>query len=76
MGIYLALVGSDLLFEYFGVGGADPVWKGIAAPFLIIIAAEAMRVPNRRWTWFVWPFCILLMIAGLFPALGYLRAAS
>jgi hypothetical protein len=75
MGIYLALVGSDLLFEYFGLGGTDPVWKAIATPFLIIIAAEAMRVPNRRWTWFMLPFCILLMIAGLVPAFAYLRGS-
>ncbi len=67
MGAYLFLVGVQVITVYCHADAIDWVLVCIAAPFLVIIAGEAMRVPNRRWSLLVWPLCLAVIALGWFP---------
>jgi hypothetical protein len=71
MGIYLGLVGIQLLWVYSG--GDKSAWALVAltAPVLVKLAGEAMRVANRRWSLLIWPAGILVLIIGWLPWLKF-----
>jgi hypothetical protein len=73
MGVYLGLVGIQLLWVYSG--GDKSAWALVAltAPVLVMIAGEAMRVPNRRWSLLIWPLGIFVFIFGWLPSLKFTR---
>ena len=74
MGILFAVLGAQQFFEYFGGIGA-PVWslRAIAVAILVETAAEAMRIPNRRWTRFFWPVYLFVFFAGWYPSLVFVN---
>ena len=73
MGVYLLLVGVQLVTTY--LGGVSFQWELIAltTPLIVMIAGEAMRVPHRRWTLLIWPLCLLTFFFDWFPSLKFLR---
>ena len=73
MGAYLLLVGAQLLMVYLGAGSFQWVLISLTAPFLVMIAGEAMRVRNRRWSLLIWPLCLLVFLLGWFPTLKAVR---
>ncbi|MGA8041797.1 MAG: PP2C family protein-serine/threonine phosphatase [Terracidiphilus sp.] len=70
MGIFIALVAVDNLAPYFGIRGSAWTTRAITVLVLVEIAAEAMRIRNRRWTRYFWPIYIFAGIAGWFPAMA------
>jgi hypothetical protein len=76
MGIYLLLAGIQVLWIYFG--GEKSAWglAALTAPVLVVIAGEAMRVPNRRWALLIWPFCLLVLCLGWVHSLRFVQPLS
>jgi hypothetical protein len=74
MGIYLVLCAGQMVWIY--EGGTKSNWALITltGPMLVVIAGEAMRVPNRRWTLFIWPFSLVMLILGWFKGFHFLRS--
>ena len=66
MSLYLAMCGAQMIWLY--EGGLKSNWALVAVtgPILVMIAGEAMRVPNRRWTLLIWPFSYFVLFAGWF----------
>ena len=73
MGFFMALVGVDLLCQYLGVSGSAWTVRALTALVLIEMAAEAMRIRNRRWTRYFWPIYLFAAIAGWFHAAAFTR---
>lgn len=73
MGIFIALVAVDNFSPYFGFHGSTWTVRAITVVVLIEIAAEAMRIRNRRWTRYFWPIYLFAAIAGWFPAMALVR---
>ena len=73
MGIYLLLCAVQMVWIY--EGGMTSNWALICmtSPVFVVIAGEAMRVPNRRWTLLIWPFCVTVFILGWIHGLHSLR---
>lgn len=73
MGIYLALCGVQMIWLY--EGGAKSNWALIAitGPVLVMIAGEALHIPNRRWTLIIWPFSILVVLVGWLRGFHFLQ---
>jgi hypothetical protein len=63
MSIYLGLCGVQMIWLY--EGGFKSNWALIAAtgPVFVMIAGEALRIPNRRWTLIIWPFSYFVVVA-------------
>lgn len=74
MGIYLLLCTGQMVWLY--EGGMKSNWAliSLTAPMLVVIAGEAMRVPNWRWTLWIWPFCVAVFILGWIHGLHGLRS--
>ena len=74
MGIYLLLCAVQMVWIY--EGGLNSNWAliSLTAPLLVMIAGEAMRVPNWRWTLLIWPFCVAVFILGWIHGLHGLRS--
>jgi hypothetical protein len=73
MGLFIALVAVDNLAPYFGIRGSAWTTRAITVVVLVEIAAEAMRIQNRRWTRSFWPIYLFAAIAGWFPAMAFVR---
>jgi serine phosphatase RsbU (regulator of sigma subunit) len=73
MGFYQLLVGIQVLTIYLGGNSFQWALIDLTSPFIVMIAGEAMRVPDRRWTLLAWPLCLFAFVAGWFPALSVLR---
>ena len=73
MGIFIALVAVDNFSPYFGVRGSAWTVRAITVLVLVEIAAEAMRIQNRRWTRTFWPIYGFAAVAGWFPAMVFVR---
>jgi hypothetical protein len=74
MSFYLALFSLNLSLFYFRDDReANPLLVAITAPVVVVIAAEAMRITKRRWTWIVWPICFAALFSGWNPHLAFLR---
>ncbi len=73
MGIFIALVAVDNFSPYFGFHGSTWTVRSITVVVLVEIAAEAMRIRNRRWTRYFWPIYLFAGIAGWFPATALVR---
>jgi len=73
MGVFLFLATLQLITTYFG--GEEFQWALIAwtSALLVMIAGEAMRIRQRRWTLLIWPLCIFVFVFGWFPALRFLQ---
>jgi hypothetical protein len=73
MGIYLLLCAVQMVWIY--EGGLNSNWAliSLTAPWLVMIAGEAMRVPNWRWTMLIWPLCVAVFILGWIHGLHGLR---
>ena len=73
MGVFLAVVGVEEFWEYLGGGNSAWVLRDIAMILLIPTAAEAMRIPIRRWKWLLWPVLLVALIGGLYPSTQFVR---
>ena len=73
MGIFIALVAVDNFSPYFGFHGSTWTVRSITVVVLVEIAAEAMRIRNRRWTRYFWPIYLFAGIAGWFSAMALVR---
>ncbi len=73
MGLFIALVAVDNFSPYFGIRGSAWTVRSITVVVLVEIAAEAMRIQNRRWTRYFWPIYLFAGIAGWFPAMAFVR---
>lgn len=73
LGMFSAIVGAQQLWEYLGGTKSAWIFFAIAATVLIQAAAEAMRIPNYRWTWLFWPIYLFAFIAGWFPGTASVR---
>ncbi len=74
MSFYLALFSLNLSLFYFRDDReANPLLVAITAPVVIVIAAQAMRITKRRWTWIVWPICFAALFSSWSPHLAFLR---
>jgi hypothetical protein len=73
MSLYIGLCAVQMIWMY--EGGAKSNWALVAftAPVLVMIAGEAMRVPDRRWTLLIWPFSVFVFFAGWFPSFQFLQ---
>ena len=74
MGIYLLLCAVQMVWIYEGGLASNWALISLTAPLLVMIAGEAMRVPNRRWTLLIWPFCVAVFILGWIHGLHGLRS--
>jgi hypothetical protein len=74
MGIYLLMFALQMVWVY--AGGAKSNWALMAwtAPWLVVIAGEAMRVPIRRWAMLMWPVSLVVSIAGWFKGFEFLHS--
>jgi len=74
MGIYLFLCSGQMVWIY--EGGVKSNWALITltGPVIVVIAGEAMRVPNRRWTLLIWPFSFGIFILGWFKEFDFLQS--
>ena len=74
MGIYVLLCSAQMVWVY--EGGFNSNWLLIAftAPVLVMIAGDAMKIPNRRWTLLLWPFSMLVAIFGWIRGFHFLRS--
>jgi len=73
MGIYLALCGVQMIWLYEGGGKSNWALIAITGPVLVMIAGEALRIPNRRWTLIIWPFSILVFLVGWLRGFHFLQ---
>ena len=73
MGIFIALVAVDNFSPYFGFRGSTWTVRAVTVVVFVEIAAEAMRIRNRRWTRFFWPIYLFAGIAGWFPAMAFVQ---
>lgn len=55
LGLFFFVSSFQLLWIYLGGGY---VWWAFSGPLLVESAAQAMRIRNHRWTWFLWPLYI------------------
>lgn len=62
-GIYLGVISFEQFWRYFS--GTDNEWViGIwGSIFLVITAAQALQIKNRRWSWLVWPIVVIDVLA-------------
>jgi len=74
MGIYLLLCAVQMVWIYEGGFASNWALISLTAPLLVMIAGEAMRVPNWRWTLLIWPFCVAVFILGWIHGLHGLRS--
>src|SRR5580658_7203877 len=74
MGIYLLLCAVQMVWIYEGGLASNWALISLTAPLLVMIAGEAMRVPNWRWTLLIWPFCVAVFILGWIHGLHGLRS--
>ena len=85
-GLYLGVISFEQFWRYFAGTGSEwviAVWGSI---FLVITAAQALQIKNRRWTWLVWPIFFIDVLAviemnfdmqrALFLAIGSLVVAQ
>ena len=73
MGIYLALCGVQMIWLYEGGGKSNWALIAITGPVLVMIAGEALHIPNRRWTLIIWPFSILVVLVGWLRGFHFLQ---
>lgn len=73
MSIFLAIVGAQNFWDYFGGGVSNwaPLCFGVA--MLVQTAAEAMRIRNRRWVLVIWPVSTAVFLLGWDPSRAYIR---
>jgi serine phosphatase RsbU (regulator of sigma subunit) len=62
-GLYLGVISFEQFWRYFA--GTESEWIiGIwGSIFLVITAAQALQIKNRRWTWLVWPIFVIDVLA-------------
>jgi len=68
MGLFLAFICVEELWEYFGGGASAWVLRDIAMLLLIPTAAEAMQISIPRWKWFIFPACLLVIVGAAFSS--------
>ncbi len=73
MGIFIALVAVDNFSPYVGFHASTWTTRAITVVVLVEIAAEAMRIRNRRWTRLFWPIYLFAAVAGWFPAMAFVQ---
>jgi len=73
LGIFYALVGMELLCQYFG--GTALYWTlvALATAVLVEAAGEAMQVAHLGWTRLFWPIYLFAAIAGWFPNMAFVH---
>jgi hypothetical protein len=71
LGVYSIVVGVVQFLGY--IGGIVPSLsvRALATGLVVETAGEAMRVPNRRWTRFFWPFYLLALVAAWIPSMVF-----
>ena len=74
MGIYLFLCAGQMVWIYEGGSKSNWALITLTGPVLVVIAGEAMRVPNRRWTLLIWPFSFGIFILGWFKEFYFLQS--
>jgi hypothetical protein len=74
MGIYLAMCAVQVIWVYEGGGKSNWALIAVTGPVLVVIAGEALRVRNRRWTLLIWPFSLFVACAGWFRGFHFLRS--
>ena len=73
MGLLFACIGIENCWLYFGGTKSNWALRSMIVFALLLTAAEAMRVRNRRWIWFTWPVFLFVLIAGWFPSMVFVR---
>jgi Stage II sporulation protein E (SpoIIE) len=68
MGLFLAVLGVEQVFRYFGEGVPALTLRPLVFAMLVETAGEAIRIPHRRWTWLFWPAYLYSTIAAWFPS--------
>jgi Stage II sporulation protein E (SpoIIE) len=73
LGLFYSVVGFEQFLQYRG--GDAVVWslRSLAVVLLIETAAQAMNIPNHRWTWLFWPAYLFSAIALWFPGMLFVR---
>ena len=73
LGLFYSLVGFEQFLQYRG--GDAVVWslRSVAVVLLIETAAQAMNIPNYRWTRLFWPLYLFSAIALWFPGMLFVR---
>ena len=74
MGVYLAMCTVQMVWVYEGGGKSNWALIAVTGPVLVVIAGEAMRVANRRWTLLIWPFSLIVAGVGWFHNFHFLRS--
>ena len=74
MGVYLAMCTVQMVWVYEGGGKSNWALIAVTGPVLVVIAGEAMRVVNRRWTLLIWPFSLFVASVGWLPGYHFLRS--
>ena len=73
LGLFYSMVGFEQFLQYRG--GDAVVWslRSLAVVLLIETAAQAMNIPNHRWTWWFWPLYLFSAIALWLPGMSFVR---
>ncbi len=73
LGLFYSVVGFEQFLQYRG--GDAIIWslRSLAVVLLIETAAQAMHIPNYRWTRLFWPLYLFSAIALWFPGMWFVR---
>jgi Stage II sporulation protein E (SpoIIE) len=72
LGAFSFFVGLVQFLNYFGGNVPSLSVRPIATGLLIEVAGEAMGVPHRRWTRFLWPVYLFAAVAAWFPSMVFI----
>jgi hypothetical protein len=73
LSIFYALLGLEQCMEYTGADPFDWTLRALAVGVIVEVAGQALRIQNRRWTRFFWPFYFLVFVGAWIPSLRGLR---
>jgi hypothetical protein len=73
MGLLFATISLEQVWIYSGGSKSNWALRSMIVFAVLVTAAEAMRVRNRRWLWFTLPIFLFVLIAGWFPSMVFVR---
>lgn len=74
MGMYVLMFALQMVWIYLGGLKSDWALMAWTAPWLVVIAGEAMRLPTRRWSMLIWPVSLAVFILGWFQGFEFLQS--
>jgi len=73
MGLTFIPMAAQQYWRYFEGLDWDWVFSAIISPLTVITAAEALQIKNWRWTWFLWPVYVFVLLFGWGPSMAFVR---